>query len=120
MSTAVKTFARQCSITGKPMNEGWVWCDGVFYTATLSDTLKELRRDRDTIVGLVEELTQSNAVDPTEWEETLEAIDRLKENEDTDSDLLQLAFQCDYLYHTEWDTEEHQYGIDDNGKIFKL
>ena len=38
-------YARKCNVTGKGMNEGWCWGEGLFYTLTLEDTIKELRKD---------------------------------------------------------------------------
>ena len=38
-------YARKCNVTGQGMNEGWCWGEGLFYTLTLEDTIKELRKD---------------------------------------------------------------------------
>lgn len=38
-------FVRRCDVSGKGMNEGWCWRDGLFYTKTEEDTIKKLRED---------------------------------------------------------------------------
>lgn len=40
----MEKFARRCDVTGKGMNEGWCWGDGMFYTESKEDTLAELRK----------------------------------------------------------------------------
>jgi len=104
-----KKYARACDITGKGMNEGWIWGDGVFYTKYEKDTLSECRKDRDAILFGVEELTINDIIDWDEWDEFAEAIDRAKVNKDTDSDLLIIGYQTSYLYYTKWEDEDFQY-----------
>jgi hypothetical protein len=41
----MEKFARKCSVTGKGMNEGWCWGDGIFYTKYKQDTIDKLRKD---------------------------------------------------------------------------
>jgi hypothetical protein len=115
----MKTFARKCSITGELMNEGWVWGDGMFYTKYESDTLKECRRDREFILGIYDDIDVENLLSECEL---TEAILRARRNEETDEDLLLIAFNGDYLYYTEWedDIEEHQYAIDADGNEIEL
>ena len=114
--------ARQCSITGEGMNEGWVWGDGVFYTKQEKDTLAECRKDRDGILFGVDELTQFNVNDndAESWDELVEAIARAKNNEDTDEDLLLIGYQGDYLYYTEWECEEDFQYEEINGKLIEI
>ena len=76
-------YARTCSVTGKGMNEGWVWFDGEFYTST-----KEI-----TIAVLREELNASvlHGRDPSELLSM------------TDDKLLQWAFDNNVCFWTEWE-----------------
>jgi hypothetical protein len=115
----METFARKCSVTNELMNEGWVWGDGAFYTKYLEDTLKECRKDRKYIIEDICSLSAESVNDYSQWKETADAIERIKANADTDEDLLLVGFQTDYLYFTEWDASEHQYGIED-GLIHEL
>jgi hypothetical protein len=113
----MKTFARKCSITGELMNEGWVWGDEMFYTKYESDTLKECRRDREFILGIYDDIDVENLLSECEL---TEAILRARRNEETDEDLLLIAFNGDYVYHTEWEEEDHQYAIDADGNEIEL
>lgn len=67
-------YARQCSITGEGMNEGWCWGDGAFYTKYEKDTLAELRKDYPEKSYLTDEGIMEWAVEEegelywTEWE----------------------------------------------------
>jgi hypothetical protein len=38
-------YARKCDVTGRGMNEGWVWGEGTYYTSTKEVTIAELRSD---------------------------------------------------------------------------
>ena len=117
-------YARKCSITNEGMNEGWVWCEGAFYTSTLELTYQELRKDREQILEIAEEYIDSYAIlqDESRWKEFDKAIDRTKQNKDTDRDLLEIAYQTDYIYWTNW----HSYEEDEcdykevNGKLIEL
>jgi len=54
------------------------------------------------------------------WDELVEAIERAKNNEETDEDLLLIGYQGDYVYYTEWEDEsEHQYE-EINGKLIEI
>lgn len=121
----MKTFARKCSITGELMNEGWVWGDGVFYTKYESDTLKECRRDREFILGIYDDIDTDNLLsayieDESERSELTEAMLRARRNEETDEDLLLIAFNGDYVYYTEWEEDDHQYAVDADGNEIEL
>ena len=103
-----KRYARQCSVTQKGMNEGWVWGDGIFYTSTLKQTLKECRKDREHILFDVDK--DSDICDYDRYDKFIEALNKAKNNAETDEDLLLIAFQTDYMYYTEWEcTEDYQY-----------
>jgi len=119
-------YARQCSITHKGMNEGWVWCDGAFYTSTLKQTLKECRKDREHILEYVKEFSD-NKLDlldviqhHEEYDELIEAIKRAENNKETDEDLLLIGYQLDYVYYTEWECEEDMEYQEINGILTEI
>ena len=121
----VRKWARKCDITGEGMNEGWVWGDGgAFYTKYLVDTLFECRRDRDNILFDIDNFDASNIQDPDRWDEFKEAIDRANRDEDTDMNLLTIAYQTDYVYYTEWDAigdvAEFYYAEMSDGNVIEL
>lgn len=92
---------RTCSITGNEMATGWVWGDGTFYTSTLELTLAECRKDRDNILYDLDEYSLIEE----EWERDnfKEALDRTNKGEETDEDLLFIAYQTGYVYYTEFE-----------------
>jgi hypothetical protein len=94
-------WARQCDISGKGMNEGWCWANGVFYTATLEHTLAECRKDREHILSYADEC-DAIELDSIEAIKLNQAIERAKNNKDTDRDLLLIGCHLDYLYYTKW------------------
>jgi hypothetical protein len=112
-----KLWSRRCSVTGEGMNEGWVWGDGVFYTKYESDTLKECRRDREFILGIYDDIDVENLLSECEL---TEAILRARRNEETDEDLLLIAFNGGYVYHTEWEGDDAQYEELPNGSVVEL
>lgn len=79
----MEKFARKCDITKEGMNEGWVWYDGGFYTKYKEDTIKELRKDNE------------------------------EQNELSDEDLLEWAFEEEILYWTEWEEDDFEYELID-------
>jgi len=91
---------RTCSITGDPITSGWVWQDGEFYTSTLEATLSQCRLLQYSILHNVDE----NCPIEEEWERDnfKKAIDRVKNGEESDEDLLFIAFQTGYIYYTEF------------------
>jgi len=113
-------YATKCSITGEGKNEGWVWGDGIFYTKHEKDTLAECRRDREGVLFGVDELHPHNVQDMGRWDELVEAIERAKNNEETDEDLLLIGYQKDYLYYTEWECEEDFQYEEINGKLIEI
>lgn len=42
----VKKWARRCDVTGKGMNNGWIWGDGDFYVKNQDDAMNECWKDR--------------------------------------------------------------------------
>lgn len=90
----MEKFVRVCDITGRGMNEGWVWGEGKFYTSTKEVTIAELRSD-----------IKDGAYDFDEM-----GADRMLEM--TDDELLQYAYDNDVLYYTEWDEEINENNYD--------
>ena len=72
----MKEYARVCSVTGKGMNEGWVWGNGEFYTSTEEVTITALRED-------------------PYYGSDFESM--------TDGEVLQFAFDNDICFWTEWE-----------------
>lgn len=117
META-KFYARKCSITEKGMNQGWCWGDGSFYTSTLALTLKQCREDRDYILLDTDYPEQIQDLD--KLQEFLDAVKRAERGEETDEDLLFIAYQTDYVYYTEWDDEDDFQYVEINGELMEL
>ena len=132
-------YARKCSITNEGMNEGWVWCESAFYTSTLELTYQELRKDREQILEIADEiyedntpiydkfgtaynLSNRNLQDESRWEEFNKAMRKAKQNKETDEDLLEIAYQIDYIYWTDWYSyEEDECDYKEvNGKLIEL
>ena len=94
----VRLWARQCDVTGEGMNEGWCWGDGVFYTKYRKDTINEIRNGDLSLDHL-----------------------NLDYSKMTDDELLQLYFDEDVFYYTEWndfeDEEDFQYAEFSDGTI---
>ena len=103
-------YARQCSVTGEGMNNGWVFGDGVFYAKYEKDALAECRKDRDAILHDIKRVDATMIQEPSQWEEFDEAVQRALQGKDDDYDLMTIAFQTDYCYYTEWeDKDDYQY-----------
>ena len=88
------------------MNAGWVFGDGVFYAKYEKDALAECRRDRDSILQDIYTLTSEDIQDPTAWWEFAYARGRAMQGTEDDHDLMTIAFQTNYCYHTEWEDED--------------
>ena len=89
----IMKHARQCSVTGEGMNEGWCWYDGMFYTKYEKDTIKELHNDFDK-----------------EWNSEEWSAD----------EMLEMAVGGEVLYWTTWeDKDEYQYE-EINGKLIEI
>ena len=84
----------------------------------------ECRRDRDNILFDIYNFDASNVQDPDRWDEYKEAIDRANRDEETDMNLLTIAYQTDYVYYTEWDAigdvAEFYYAEMSDGNVIEL
>lgn len=98
----MEKFARKCDVTGKGMNEGYVWGEGSFYTSTLDVTIKELRSD-----------IKDGAYDFDE----IGADELLKMS---DNDLLEYAYDNDVLYFTEWEEVDEDFFFDAEGNEYEF
>ena len=98
-----QTFARQCSVTGALMNEGFVWYDGQYYTDGVSLTAKELRED------------YANGDIPLDDETELAKVLKMDDN-----DIIEYAYDNEILYYTEWDADDHQWSIDEQGNVTEI
>jgi hypothetical protein len=87
----MEKFARRCDITGRGMNEGWVWVEGIFYTSTLEITIKELRDDIECDAWDFDELGKDEILAMS------------------DDELLEYAYENNVLYYTEWDEIDGEY-----------
>jgi len=85
-------YARMCYVTGKGMNEGWVWLDGEFYTSTQEVTIAELRKD------IIDAQKDGDGVLYADWE-----IDPPHLLSMTDDELLKWAYDEEILFWTEWE-----------------
>ncbi len=95
-------FTRKCSITGKGMNEGWCWGDGIFYSSTLELTAQELREDISKGASVREFRGWSI--------EELLAL--------SDEKIVDLAYEQKILYWTEWLPEEDNSNLyDEDGNL---
>jgi hypothetical protein len=96
----MEKFARKCDITGRGINEGWVWGDGIFYTSTMENTINEFRSD-------IKEGGYS--FDEIEIGELLKM---------SDDELMDYAYDNDICYYTEWEIDEDEYYTED-GKLIE-
>jgi len=90
-------YARQCDVTREGMNEGYVFCDGVFYCKYKIDAIAEIRKDMrkdEFLFG-----GDNGKPDPNP-------------NGLTDDEILELSHENNYHYWTNWDEdpdEEKEY-----------
>lgn len=117
-------WARKCDVTGQGMNEGYVWGDGQFYCINDdSVALLEFRKDRKHIISYIpKDVTDIDFFD--NWleeddEEYLSAIDRVKENKDTDEDLRSLSYLFDLHYWTEWECKDDIQYVEIDGVMYE-
>ena len=116
-------YARKCTVSGKGMNEGWVWGDGIHYTSTLELTHAECRKDREHILEAIRNIgceidELDNVQDDDDFTKLESAIQRADKNEDSDDDLLTIGYYADYVYYTEWDEiEDDWYYLEDGTEI---
>ena len=117
-------WARKCDITGQGMNEGYMWGDGQFYCINDdSIALPEFRKEREHIISHIpKNVTDIDLLD--NWledddDEYLSAIDRVKENTDTNEDLRSLSYLFDLHYYTNWEDEDEYDYIEINNKLIE-
>jgi len=118
-------WARKCDITGKGMNEGYIWGDGSFYCINdESIVLAEFRKEREYIISLIPE----NLDDIKNYDGWLEedhpiyisAINRAKQNKETDEDLRSLSYLFGLHYYTEWEDEDEYMYKEVNNKLIEI
>jgi hypothetical protein len=90
----MEKFARQCSVTGEGMNEGYVIGDGDFYIKYEKDLITFLR-------------------DNNEFP---------RENESLSDDfIMDEAYNLGEYYYTEWeDEDDYEYCEDEDGNIIEI
>jgi hypothetical protein len=101
----MKKYARKCDVTGKGMNEGWCWGEGVYYTSTKEATIKELRSDIKDGAYDFDELGSDAMLQMS------------------DDDLLQYAYDNDVFYYTDWhdeDLDEQGYYYTEDGEEIEI
>jgi len=98
----MERYARKCDVTGKGMNEGFIWGDGTYYTSTLEITIAELRSD-----------IEDGAYDFDEM-----GADEMLAM--TDEQLMQYAYDNDVLYYTEWEEIDDDCYYDEDGNEYEL
>jgi hypothetical protein len=103
----ITLWARQCSVTGQGMIAGYVWDDGCFYCVDDDKIANaEFRKDREHIISYIpKNITEIDFFDDyieEDEEEYLSAIERVKQNKDTDEDLKILSYLFGLHYYTEW------------------
>ena len=85
-------YARQCDITGEGMNEGYCIQDGLMYIKYVEDMIKHLR-ELDVELSLRTPL---------------------------DEELLNVYYDDDYYYWTEWECESDLQYEEVNGKLIEI
>ena len=102
----MKTFARKCSVTGELFNEGYVWYNGEFYTKDETTTANEIRKC---------------LADGTMFDTLPTTASHLLTIED-DYTLISLVYELSEgeVYFTEWEEDDHQYAVDEDGNEIEL
>ena len=125
-------YPRKCDATNKGMKEGWCWGDGVHYTSTLEETLKECRVDEEHILAefigadyqTYNEPNGQNGDGVKEIDLYNSILIKVKAKEPlTDLELLNVGYWMDYVYYTEWEKiedEEQDFAYDENGVEYNL
>ena len=85
-------YARQCDITGEGMNEGYYIYGAEIYIKYVDDMIKHLR-----------EVNEETSTDNL-----------------TDEELLNVYYDDDYYYWTEWECEDDLQYEEVNGKLIEL
>ena len=118
-------WARKCDVTGQGMNEGYVWDDGCFYCVDDDKIANaEFRKDRERIISYIPknitEIDFFDDYDENDDDNYISAIERVKQNKDTDEDLKTLSYLFGLHYYTEWlDDEDVQYK-EINNKLIEI
>ena len=89
----MKKYAKQCSITGEGMNEGYVYYDGEMYFKYEKDFILFLRYQNEPIEDI--------------WNLSDEFI-------------LNESYDNGEYYYTEWEDENEYEYYEENGKIFEI
>ncbi len=120
----VTLWARQCSVTGQGMIAGYVWDERLISSSLVNrcfycvddDVIAnaEFRKDREHIISYIpKNVTKIDFFDDyieEDEEKYLSAIERVKQNKDTDEDLKILSYLFGLHYYTEWlDDDDIQY-----------
>ena len=122
-SKEITLWARRCSVTLQGMNEGYVWDDGCYYCVDDDEIANaEFRRDREHIISYIpknlSDINFFDDYDEDDEENYRSAIDRVKQNKDTDEDLKTLSYLFGLHYYTEWmDDSDIQY-VEIDGVIY--
>lgn len=122
MEKEIKYWARKCMVTGQGMNSGYVWGEGDFYCIDDDKiAFAEFRADRDYILSNIpvniEDIKNFDDYCKYDNDDCLQAIERAKQNKETDKDLRTLSYLFGLHYYTEWlDEEDIQY-IEVNGVV---
>jgi len=95
----MEKFARICDLTGTPMNEGYVFGDGMFY----------IMDDRELLKKHLEE-TRHEFADMSDEDNDVMTMDI--------EDLIEFLVESDVFYYTEWDAEEDDYYYDSEGNEY--
>lgn len=93
-------------MTGELFNEGYVWYDGSFYTKDEATTANEIRKSlADGTMLDALPITASHLL-------TI----------DDDRTLISVVCELDEyaIYYTEWEDDDHQYAIDEQGNLIEL
>ena len=95
----MEKFARICDLTGTPMNEGYVFGDGMFY----------IMDDRELLKGYIDR-TRNEFADMSDEDNDVMTMDI--------EDLIEFLVESDVFYYTEWDVEEESYYYNANGNEY--
>ncbi|MHA2218079.1 MAG: hypothetical protein ACXACY_19260 [Candidatus Hodarchaeales archaeon] len=111
MTKEIKKYARKCDVTGKGMNDGWIWCEGSFYTSTLEITHEECRKDKEEILERYINNDFEPINDVFNTVEEYEVMQKKVTNKEalTDKELLEIAYMMDYCFYTVWGEDEQDY-----------
>jgi hypothetical protein len=97
----MERYARRCDVTGKGMNEGWVWGEGAYYTSTEEVTIAELRSDISDGAYNFDEMS----------------VDEMLAM--TDEELMQYAYDNEVFYYTEWEEIDDDVYYDEDGNEYE-